>query len=370
MKKLSIILLALAFALVMAVPAMAIHIGDDQTAEGGLGITGTYKIDGEARDVDGVTDEFYDDDFEVVLKFSTGPVTATIDLEISDDGSYDAKNITRSADIVDNYYLTYQAMDSLQFKFGEYSCGFARVISTDGACGHNVQGMYSLDAADITLILSKLVEGSDSGGDDGDTDSMVLKVDLKAAGPFDTLALYYNNITSELNTPDAEVSYTGVDVALPLGPVAFAMEYGALGGDGEGNFMVFEIGLGDLVGFDVGINYFQSSDDYTAAFSGNDWAPMNIYGDNINEMLYDTSAIWVTFGYGVNDKLSLSAAALVQAENDAGDAYGSEFDVGMKYKLADNVTYQASYASYAEGDAVDPEDVDYTELFHRLTLKF
>ena len=378
MKKLSIILLALAFALVMTVPALAVHVGDDGTAEGGLRITGTYKGDGESRDVDGVKDEFYDDDMEVVLKFSTGDVTATIDLEISDDGTYDGKNRSGVDNLIDNYYVTWQAMDALMLKMGEYSCAFGRAIGTDGACAHNIQATYMLDAADIGLILAKVEEGQD-GDDDGDIDSMVLKVDVKEAGPFDTLNLYYNNITDETAAAGPEFSYTGIDVALPLGPVGFAMEYGAHGGDADGNFMVFEIGLGDLVGFDLNVNYFMSSDDYLAAFSGNDWAPLLIFGDNINEFWYDVTAIWADASYDVNDKLSIWAAVLASAENDAGDGYGSEFDVGLNYKLADNVTYGASYGSYSEGDGVlvsdgeggtNLEDTDYTELWHRITLKF
>ncbi len=230
MKKLSIILLALAFALVMAVPAMAIHVGSDQTAEGGLGITGTYKIDGQSDDRDGTKEEWYDDDFELVMKYSTGAVTAVIDLEISDDGTYDGKDVQRGnvtvpttppdtdtrTKLVDNYWVSYQAMDALMLKFGEYSCGFARVISTDGACGHNIQGTYSLDQADITLILSKITEGTDAGGDDGDVDETVLKVDVKEAGPFDTLAIYYNSMTDDTAAAGPEVSYTGIDLALPI----------------------------------------------------------------------------------------------------------------------------------------------------------
>ena len=360
MKKLSIILLALAFALVMTVPALAIHIGDDGTAEGGLGITGTYKIDGQSNDDDGTKSAAYDDDFEVVLKFATGPVVATIDLEISDDGSYDGKDITRGADIVDNYYVTYQAMDALMFKFGEYSCAFGRAIGTDGACAHNIQATYSLDAADITLILSK----EDELGEDDD-DAMVIKVDVKEAGPFTTLSLASYTDAND-GSGDPESSYTGLDVALPIGPVAFAMEYGANGSDNEGNFMLFEIGLEELIGFDVTINYFMSSDDYLAPYSGDDYAPLGVFFDEVNDGQTDATALWVDFGYGVNDNLSVSAAVLAMAENDAGDDLGTEFDVGMKYKLADNVTYQASYASFTEGD-VEP---DRSELFHRLTLKF
>ena len=65
MKKLSIILLALAFALVMTVPALAIHIGSEGTSDGSLGITGTYQFDGQVDDDDNGKNEYWDDDLEV-----------------------------------------------------------------------------------------------------------------------------------------------------------------------------------------------------------------------------------------------------------------------------------------------------------------
>ena len=364
MKKLSITLLALALALVMAAPAMAIHVGDVEAADGALGITGRYQFDGEARDVDGTKDDFFDDDLDLSFVFEKGDVKASVALEIADTNPFEGDG---NKSPVDGYYIEWKAMDNLKVKIGEYTCAFGRAISTDGACDRNIKLSYSMDALSVAGILSK----QDDGGED-ERDEMVLMLDVNEAGPFTTLALASYNITDDLG--GNEISYTGIDLGLPIGPVALGFEYGANGGDFDGNFMIVEIGLEELIGFDVSINYFASSDDYLDIYEGNDFAPMMIFGDNVNEELLDVTYIAVNAGYDVNDKLSVWAAALVSAEDDAGDAYGSEFDLGLKYALADNVTYKASYGTYSEGD--DPansssgSDLDTTEMFHRLEFKW
>ncbi len=126
------------------------------------------------------------------------------------------------------------------------------------------------------------------------------------------------------------------------------------------------------LGLDV--NYFMSSDDYVSPYAANDFAPMVIFGDNINNGLADVTYATVKASYSVNDKLSVWAAALVQAEDDAGDKYGNEFDLGLNYKFADNIIWMVKYGSYSEGDDpvnnADDADLDTTELFHRIEFKF
>jgi hypothetical protein len=387
MKKLSIILLALALALVFTVPAMAIHIGDSETPEGALGISGRYQFDGEAIDIDGDKTDFYDDDLDLAVTLMMGSVKAFVGLEIADTNPYEGNSHAGKSPITDNYYIEWAAMDNLKLKIGEYGLAFAREIGTTDAGERNIQLTYSMDALDISAAIMVADDGNNgamaatpsnpttSAGED-DNNTIMLKLSAKEAGPFTTLDVVSYTQMNDVATSagaSAENSYTGIDLALPLGPVSFAFEYGANGGDLDGTFMLALIGLEELVGFDVTIGYFQSSDDYLTPYDGNDWSPVKIYGDNINGDMADTSAIWVEFGYGVNDKLSLNAAALVQAENDAGDAWGNEFDVGLKYKLADNVSWAASYASYSQGDAdpvAQPDDLDYTELWHRIEFKF
>ena len=372
MKKLSIILLALALALVFTVPAMAIHIGDDDSPEGSLGITGRYQFDGEARDVDGAKSDFYDDDLDISWIMIKGDVKALIGLEIADTNpwygtdSSEAGGNTRGQ-IVDNYYVEWTAMDNLKLKIGEYGLSFGRNIGTDGAGERNIQVTYMLDALDISGAIMQ-ANDQGTGGEDEDV-TMYLRLTAKEAGPFTKLDIVSYSQANEIST--SENSYTGVDLALPLGPVDLALEYGGNGGDLDGSFILAEIGLGELVGFDLGINYFTSTDDYAGAYDGNDFAPGMILGDQINEELADWSGIWLNAGYDVNDKLSLMGTLILAGENDAGTETGTEIDVGLKYQLADNVSYKLAYGSYSEGDfGAAAGDVDRTETFWRLEFKF
>ncbi|MDF1525357.1 MAG: hypothetical protein P1S59_03680 [bacterium] len=362
MKKLSIILLALALALVFTVPAMAIHIGDDDSPEGSIGFTGRYQFDGESRDYNDVKNDFFDDDLDVSITMIQGGVKGFVGLEIADTPDFAGNSHVNAnvSNIVDNYYVEWSAMDNLKVKIGEYGLAFGRAIGTDSAGERQIQVTYSMDAVSISGALMKAVDG----GEDED-DTLYLKLSAKEAGPFTKLDVVSYSEMNDVTVP--ENSYTGLDLAVPVGPVGVAFEYGANGGDLDGNFMLLELALDDLVGFELGVNYFASSDDYSAAYDGSDWSPVAIYGDNINSVLADATALWLTFGYSVNDKLSLNAAALLMTENDVGDDLGTEFDVGLKYKLADNVSYAAKYGSYTEGDAPIG---DWTEMWHRIEFKF
>jgi len=369
MKRLSITLLALGLALVFTMPAMAIHIGDVDSPEGALGLSGRYQFDGEAIDVDGVKTDFYDDDLDVSLSFQKGDVKAFVGLEIADTNPVEGNSHALKSPITDNYYVEWAAMDNLKVKIGEYGIAFGRAIGTDAAGERNIQLTYSMDALSVSGALMVADDGAnETPATDDDDNTLYLKLSVKEAGPLTKLdVVSYSQMNDVSGT---ENSYTGVDLALPIGPVDIGFEYGANGGDLDGTFLVLEIGLEELIGFDLSVNYFQSSDDYFAAYDGNDWSPVIIYGDNINGNLADTSAIWVEASYDVNDNLTVGAAALLAAENDAGDEYGTEIDLGLKYKIADNITYAAAYGSYSEGDGVAGDDTDYTELWHRIEFKW
>lgn len=371
MKKFSITLLALALALVFTVPAMAISLGDDQSPEGSIGFSGRYQFDGEARDVDGVKTDWFDDDLDLSIILIKGDVKALIGLEIADTNPWEGSDNQTSGvtNVVDNYYVEWSAMDNLKVKIGEYGLSFGRAIGTDTAGARQIQVTYSMDAVDITGALIK--NASDITNEDDD-DELYLKLSAKEAGPFTKLDVV--SYTQMNDVSANENSYIGVDLALPLGPVDLGFEYGANGGDLEGTFMLIEIGLEELVGFDLGVNYFVSSDDYTGPYDGNDWAPGMILGDQVNGNVGDMTAIWLNAKYAVNDKLSIGGIAILSAENDAGTEYGTEIDVALMYKIADNIDYKLGYGTYSEGDfgAGSPvgDDVDRTEIFHRLQFKF
>ncbi len=370
MKKLSIILLALALALVFTVPAMAVHLGDDQSPDGSIGINGRYQFDGEARDVDGAKSAWFDDDLDVGLVWIKGDVKALVGLEIADTGtwagsSHDLGSATGTSNVVDNYYVEWAAMDALKVKIGEYGLAFGRNIGTDGSGARQIQLTYSLDALDITGALIKNADSGTTGEDDND--ELYIKLSGKEAGPFTKLEVA--SYTQQNDISVTENSYIGLDLAIPLGPVDIAFEYGANGGDLDGDFMLLDLGI-MLANIDLGLNYFISSDDYLAPYDGNDWAPAMILGDQVNGDVADMSAIWITAAYGVNDKLKVGGGAVVAAENDAGTEYGTEVDVYLTYQIADNISYKLAYGSYSAGDFGGADDVDRTEAFHRIQFNW
>jgi hypothetical protein len=373
MKRLSIILMALALALAFTVPAMALHIGDAESPEGDLTFSGRFQFDGESRDVDGTTSDFFDDDFDFSMAFVKGDVKFFIGLEIADTNPYEGDSHKDTP--VDNYYVEWNPYDNFKLKIGEYGCDFGYLISTDGACRRNIQATYMVDGISISGILAKRDDYSDGGPagtePEDELDEIVLLADFEELGPVN-LSLGYFSVSDD-DPAGAEFTFTGVHAGFDAGPVGISLEYGANGGDNDGNYIMGMVGLGDLVGFDLNLNYYTSSDDYLVAYEGNDFAPMLIFGDQINEELLDVTALWVDAGYDVQDNLSLWAAFLVSAENDAGDEYGTEIDVGLAWDLRDNVVYKAAYGTYSEGDGVatpDDPDVDTTEIWWRLQFTF
>jgi hypothetical protein len=381
MKKLSIILLALAFAVSFAGSAMAVHVGDEGTQEGSLGISGTYKIDGESKDVDGEENAFFDDDLELVVKVNKGAVTAVIDFEISDDADFAAHTLDNDS-LLDNYYIMYQYNDALSFKIGEYAVGWGRNVALYNTGGHNMAAMYSLDSVDLTGILSKLQE-TQNGNEDADIDQLTLSASFKNT-PFSKLVIGFANVRGDEGSDidDASLSLTGVDYAIPVGPVALSGEIASLGGDADGVMYLFEFGLEELVGFDLGINYFRSDEDWfpVGAYSPADndilvdsfYFPLELFADEINGNLYNTTMIWLTLGYQVNDNLSVGAAiapSIKSTDDDFGpETFGTEFDLSLSYQIADGVSYAAAYGNFAADDDSGEEDAN--SMWHRVTFKF
>ncbi len=176
MKRLSIFLLALAFAVTFAVPAMAVHEGSLDTGppppgmEEGWAMYGDYTIDGEIYDQGASESKWYDDEFQFVIKVDRGPVTATVDFEISDDEFFEGSTINpgsnasyvldetisgvdHNADgdtadkitvntydhLLDNYFIEYDAgarVEGLGVKIGEYGNSFGRKVAIYSEGGH------------------------------------------------------------------------------------------------------------------------------------------------------------------------------------------------------------------------------------------
>jgi hypothetical protein len=404
MKKLYIVLLALVVGVFFASTALAFHEGSEGTAEGALGVSGTYYFDAESTDGnDGSERRGYDDDLEIVLRLNKGTVTGVIDFEISDDGTWDGSNISRGTNLnasndyvvmgtpggnaivtdtntvtklIDNYWIEWAAMDDLTVKIGEYSNSFGRaVLIYADPPAHVIGFKYSgLDAAALGLYLGKIDEGSTTNTDD-DVDSITLTANFKIEALSKANFIY---ITADA---DGDTStYIGADLGLTAGPVALGFEYGAVTSDtfavDGGNFMVAEVGLDELIGFDLNINYFSSNEDFNVDGFGwghRDFYPYKITGwTDVNgpDDLTDMTLIGLSASYGLNDKATLSGKILASGES-RDMALGTEVDVRLTYKFDDNVTGYFDVATLSpDSEYYGPFDDSVTDMRARLLFKF
>jgi hypothetical protein len=383
MKKLSIILLALALSLVYTVSAMAIHIGDIRDPQGALGINGQYVLDGEKVDYDGDEAAWYDNDVDVNFTWNMGDVTVRWRAELDDtEGLQGAKN---NSGIIDDLWVMYKANDALSFKFGEYFIG-SSAVADDTTGGFNIQAMYGLDSVDLTVAVVKKVEDGNAGAADADgdedTDRIVLGANFKEAGPLTKLNFVY--VMENDEAAEEGASFTLLDLALPAGPVTLGFQYGAFGGtdasgaqghavgdDAEGSYMLVDIGLEELIGFDLGVRYFTATDDLYAGWQ-EDYAPYQIIQDEVQltETSRDMTVIGLIGSYGYSDKLSFSGAYVMATTTEDGDDIGSEIDLIANYKIADNITYKAAVSQFSQGDDLGSLNTDITKYFNRLTVTF
>jgi hypothetical protein len=283
-----------------------------------------------------------------------------------------------AANMVDGYYVKWAVNDDLTFKAGEWGLGFGRAIGVDGRGGNNVGVTYGLNAVDIEFWIGKIFEDDDftvgppagDDTDDQDNEDMQLKVSVKDAGPLTKLDLTYLANTNDVD--DESATFMGIDLAFPAGPVDLGIEYGSQGGDQEGGYYLIAIGLDELVGFDLGLDYFASDAEFGAEF-GEDYDQTYLMSDTS-----DITYIRLTASYPVNDDLTVGAKMVTSVEDDAGNDLGTAMDVYANYKLADNVSSSFTYGSISAGDeAVDAQGTsisddlgDKTGMRARITFKF
>jgi hypothetical protein len=120
-----------------------------------------------------------------------------------------------------------------------------------------------------------------------------------------------------------------------------------------------------------GDNDTDATEDAAQGDAGNDWQPllimthehMHLLNDKLGNGLYSTQSeaagqnvVMATFGMPVSDKMKVSSkiAYAWADDEDAGagydDEYGWEIDLGMTYKVLDNLTYGANFGYFAAGD--------------------
>ncbi len=387
MKKISVIFVAVAFAMSLAVPAMAIHFGSLGTGptpavDEGFSISGSYTLDAEDyTDRDDTKTQWFDDDMEVVLKVNKGDVTAVVDLEVTDDESFAGGSASRPGDLVDNYYVTLDNFitDGLSLKLGEYTVSFAKKVVFYAEGGHIIGLKYGMDSFDLGLYIAKQVENKTDP--ETDEDLTIFTANVKGVDFFKKLNFIFATASDE-TAGGFDYGYTGIDAAFDLGPIPVGVEYGAIndddttGNDG-GTFYVATANFKELVNFDLGVEYYSGNEDMgESTFGSNDYYPLMIYGfrSGDNGGFDDVSLAILTAGYKYSDDLSLKAKVLIQGEEGSTQGNGSvgtEIDLHGIVKLASNASATLTYATWAPGDAyAAPNDNTATDLRARLKLTF
>jgi predicted porin len=396
MKKLYIVLLALAVGVFFASTALAFHEGSEGTAEGALGVSGTYYMDAESNDDNaGGSSKWYDDEMELVLRVNLNDVTAVIDFEITDDETWDGSN-NSSGGLLNGYWIQWAAMDNLNVKIGEYAPSFGhKVLIYADPQAHHIGLTYGLDSVDLGFYLGKVAEGAtyDDEVAEDDIDSMTLTANIKGVDFFSKLNFIYVSVQSGDDSTDGggtspmatfagdASSYLGFDSGFTIGPVGVALEYGSVASDVDaidgGNFMLVDLGLDDLVGFDLNVHYFSSSEEFSDSALGmgvGDYYPYRIIGwrdaAGPADGLTEVTLIGVSGSYAINDKATFTAKALVSGEQ-ADNALGTEVDLGVNYKFADNVSARFDYnMASLDDENYGTDDDSATDMRARFTFKF
>ena len=367
MKKLSVILLALAIA-AFAVPAIA----------GEVSMDGEYGLGGYAES-NGSDVNRFEHWLDLNIEVTSGDVTFHWDVELADTDVFDDHGSLglpsgpgyiggdAPRGVWDNFWVKWQATDALAFKGGIYGVSdnlalvFDSAMYADGTMGLE----YALDAFDLGAYLSKQTDG------DEDDDTEMLFTAAGELGPA-AMSLVYGQRTADAGLGGDEGSVIYFDADFGIGPVGVMFAYGSVSNDDDpgqdgGTIMVVDVGMEDLVGFDLTATIINTNEDWGGSHFGNDYGYAKIldFDDAADAMVVGLAA-----GYDVNDNLSIGA--LMVAMNDEGDAGDgpTEIDVEMGYGFADNVSYAAGYAMVSAGDTGSSFDEDATKLWHEIVIEF
>ena len=249
MKKLSILLLALAIA-AFAVPAMA----------GDVSMSGEYGLGGWAES-NGTDSSMMEHWLDLDVQVTEGDVTFSWRVELADTdlftglgiGAHDSPSWPGGdypKGVFDNFNVKWQASDALAFKGGVYGISDNNALVFDSALyGSATMGiMYGLDVADLGFYLSKETDG------DEDDDTVMAFTAAGELGPA-AVSLVYGSRTNDAGvTSNAEGSALYFDADFAAGPVGVNFAYGSESNDDsglDGSAMILGLGLEELVGFDL-----------------------------------------------------------------------------------------------------------------------
>ena len=178
-------------------------------------------------------------------------------------------------------------------------------------------------------------------------------------------------------TPDQDVDAFGamLDVGMKMGDLDVGVMYYYGSGDDDGtadgdvdNIMAVKGGMGKDFN-----PYYILNGDHTGMLNNDEYAA------NADMVAAGVHCIGIHSDYKVSDQLSLHGALAYAEADDAmssiDDEYGWEVDLGAKYKLLDNLTYEVRAAYFDAGDFFEETgDVDDSEdlymLSHHLTMTF
>jgi len=383
MKKLSVILLALAIA-AFAVPAFA----------GDVAMDGEYTFGGERWDND-VSDDYglFYDELDLDLEVEMGDVLFHWDIEVTDDPWFDRSDdegglntdndyiideedelpyVLNAKDdkLVDGMWVRWQATDALALKLGEYGWDGPNNLVTDGPGGGSgtIGVMYAIeDVADLSFYLSRDDEGARTGEGEDDVTTMGVIAEGEI-GPVEA-GLLFTQTTDDI-ADDNDTSVVEVWGGFGVGPVGVWLDYGSVGADTDeagdgGTILNAEFGLDEVVGFGLTVGLVQTNEDYIGSPYADDWDVAKIYGDE----LPDAMMVYLGAEYGVNDALSIGADAIVMNDVD-GDDGPTEIDVWGAYSFADNVSVEFGYAMQTANDGEDAGYEDQNLMWYEWVYGF
>jgi hypothetical protein len=177
-------------------------------------------------------------------------------------------------------------------------------------------------------------------------------------------------------TKDKDVDAWGamLDIGMKMGDLNIGAMYYYGSGDNDSDSDVESLMTANGGGIGKDFNpYYILNGDHTGMLNNDE------YSANADMVKAGVHCIGIHTDYKVSEQLSLHGAlAYAEADDapkDVGDEYGWEVDLGAKYKLLDNLTYEVRAAYFDADDFFDDtgeadESDDLYMLSHHLTMTF
>jgi len=357
-------------------------------------MSGSFFIKGHAdQDKAGNDYSYYESDFEVKTNFIVDENTsAKLVVEAFDEDWIDSASASKDSN-------GFSAQNHLQVTTATMTHKFATDTTFIGGVsgnrdswgtlfGDNLDKNYFVQVEQAlpfgTLVLKnemiKENEENDVLDDDLDEDGYLLGLTVKAGG-FDIMpAVYYhdNQLTDETETRFM-VAATG-----KVGTISIESEFGfadfsddAANSLNEGSVFGAWVDAGTTVA-DLSINVgllYAGADDKSVYVVGDELAPMEILGDDVN--LDGASLVRIKVGKSITEKVSIDSSvayAMTNVDDDYKNIIDSptfgddglyfdsvyEIDANAYYKASDAVTLSAGIA-YLDGDNNDADETSFED---------